>query len=142
MGIAKQLKLLNLDKTTCPDEVPGCVLKETANQIAPLITISSNNHTPQENCYLTDPKHLSHKSLRKEKSPIPKIILKFHHGIQYGLMFDHVRHERLLSKLEYYGIHRQTRNWIASLLHNHTQTVSVNGALSDEASVTSDVPQG
>ncbi len=57
-------------------------------------------------------------------------------------MFDHIPHECLLSKLDYYSIHGQTRNWIASFLHNHTQNVSVNGVLSDEASVTSGVPQG
>ncbi len=55
---------------------------------------------------------------------------------------DLILHERLPSKLEYYGIHGQTRNWIALFLHNLTQTNSVDGAFSDEAWVTSDVPQG
>ncbi len=56
--------------------------------------------------------------------------------------FGRVPHERLLSKLEYYRIHGQTRNWIASFLHDRTQKVSVNGAFSDEASVKSGVPPG
>ena len=37
-GIIKQLKKLNQNKATGPDELPARVLKETAEQIAPIIT--------------------------------------------------------------------------------------------------------
>ena len=37
-GIIKQLKNLNKNKATGPDELPARVLKETAEQIAPIIT--------------------------------------------------------------------------------------------------------
>ena len=37
-GIIKQLKNLNQNKATGPDELPARVLKETAEQIAPIIT--------------------------------------------------------------------------------------------------------
>ncbi len=60
--------------------------------------------------------------------------------LDFSKAFDHVPHESLLSKLKYYGIHGQTRNWIAYFLHNKTQNVSVNGALSNEEFVTSDIP--
>jgi len=51
-------------------------------------------------------------------------------------------HQRLLSKLEFYGIYGPTRSWIGGFLANRTQRVSVNGVLSDLASVSSGVPQG
>ena len=37
-GIIKQLTNLNQNKATGPDELPARVLKETAEQIAPIIT--------------------------------------------------------------------------------------------------------
>ena len=37
-GIIKQLKNLNKNKGTGPDELPARVLNETAEQIAPIIT--------------------------------------------------------------------------------------------------------
>ena len=37
-GVIKQLKNLNQNKGTGPDELPARVLKETAEQIAPIIT--------------------------------------------------------------------------------------------------------
>ena len=37
-GVVKQLKNLNQNKATGPDELPARVLKETAAEIAPIIT--------------------------------------------------------------------------------------------------------
>ena len=37
-GVLKQLKNLNQNKATSPDELPAKVLKETAADIAPIIT--------------------------------------------------------------------------------------------------------
>ena len=37
-GVVRQLKNLNQNKATVPDELPARVLKETAAEIAPIIT--------------------------------------------------------------------------------------------------------
>jgi hypothetical protein len=51
--------------------------------------------------------------------------------------FDKVPHQRLLYKLEFYGIKNETLNWISAFLSNHTQTVVLDGESSDIAPVTS-----
>ena len=70
------------------------------------------------------------------KSQIDAILLDFTKA------FDKVPHKRLLSKLGFYGITGNTKNWIKSFLSHQKQRVSVNGALSDNTCVTSGVPQG
>ena len=45
-------------------------------------------------------------------------------------------------KLNYYGVRGQTLSWIESFLRDRKQHVLVEGAKSDEAEVTSGVPQG
>ncbi|KAK2170960.1 hypothetical protein NP493_1120g01059 [Ridgeia piscesae] len=70
------------------------------------------------------------------KSQIDAILLDF------AKAFDKVPHKRLLSKLAFYGITGNTKNWIKSFLSHRKQRVSVNGALSDNTCVTSGVPQG
>ena len=47
-GIIKQLKNLNQNKATGPDELPARVLKETTEQIAPSSHTSSNSHNITE----------------------------------------------------------------------------------------------
>ena len=69
------------------------------------------------------------------KTQIDEVLLDF------ARTFDKVPHLRLLSKLTY-GITGNTKNWIKSFLSSRKQGVSVNGALSDIADVTSGVPQG
>ena len=54
--------------------------------------------------------------------------------------FDSVPHERLLVKLDFYGIRGQMHRWIKAFLSNRTQNVSVSGILSSP--VVSGVPQG
>ena len=71
-----------------------------------------------------------------DKTQIDAILLDF------AKAFDKVPHKRLLSKLAFYGIIGNTKNWIKSFLSNKKQRVSVNGTLSDNACVTSGVPQG
>ena len=70
------------------------------------------------------------------KSQIDAILLDF------AKAFDKVPHKRLLSKLAFYGITGNTKNWIKSFLSHRKQRVSVNGALLDNTCVTSGVPQG
>ena len=56
--------------------------------------------------------------------------------------FDKVAHEKLLLKLNQYGIRGDTLNWIKDFLDNWKQTNVINGINSDEVPVSSGVPQG
>ena len=51
-------------------------------------------------------------------------------------------HQRLLLKLEYYGIASNTLQWICSFLDNRKQRVVVEGVSSNVMPVSSGVPQG
>ena len=62
--------------------------------------------------------------------------------LDFSKAFDTVPHDRLLSKLEHYGIDKQINTWISEFLHNRTQSVLVNGETSNPVSVDSGVPQG
>ena len=53
---------------------------------------------------------------------------------------DVVPHQRLLHKLDHYGIRGTTLNWIQNFLTNRTQNVVVDGSSSESARVRSDVP--
>ena len=56
--------------------------------------------------------------------------------------FDKVPHERLLHKIQQYGITGNILGWIKSFLANRTQQVCINNTLSEKAPVTSGIPQG
>ena len=63
--------------------------------------------------------------------------------LDFAKAFDSVLHERLLVKLDFYGIRGQMHRWIKPSLSNRTQNVSVNGILSSPLRpVVSGVPQG
>ena len=62
--------------------------------------------------------------------------------LDFSKAFDTVPHRRLLGKLEAYGIHGNTLNWIKGFLFDRTQEVVVNGAKSASAPVISGIPQG
>lgn len=51
--------------------------------------------------------------------------------LDFSKAFDSVPHERLLVKLDFYGIRGKMLNWIRAFLTNRKQKVSVNGVLSD-----------
>ena len=56
--------------------------------------------------------------------------------------FDTVEHDILLSKLEHYGIRGISNEWFKSYLFDRKQFVSINGHVSNQASVKYGVPQG
>ena len=62
--------------------------------------------------------------------------------MDFSKAFDKVSHNRLIYKLDRYGIRGNTQNWIKSFLQDRTQSVVVNGTRSEEVAVTSGVPQG
>ena len=62
--------------------------------------------------------------------------------LDFSKAFDKVAHEKLLSKLHFYGIRGNILNWIKDFLDNRTQSVILNGTNSDNIAVSSGVPQG
>ena len=56
--------------------------------------------------------------------------------------FDSVPHRRLMQKVEAHGVKGKVYLWIQDFLSNRTQQVTVNGTTSEEADVTSGIPQG
>ena len=62
--------------------------------------------------------------------------------LDFEKAFDKVPHERLICQLNKFGIKGHTLMWIQDYLHNRTQQVRVNGAMSSSVKVLSGVPQG
>ena len=64
--------------------------------------------------------------------------------MDFSKAFDKVGHQRLIKKLDYYGVRSKTRDWIQAFLANRTQQVIVRGKYrySDIAQAQSGVPQG
>ena len=74
--------------------------------------------------------------LLDEREPVDALYLDF------AKAFDRVPHERLLSKVKSLGIEGNLLQWISDFLVGRRQRVSINGTVSDWASVRSGVPQG
>ena len=62
--------------------------------------------------------------------------------LDFAKAFDKVPFQRLLLKLNFYGIRDNTLQWISSFLHGRTQQVLVEGSTSEKLDVLSGVPQG
>ena len=56
--------------------------------------------------------------------------------------FDTVDHQILLAKLNHYGIHGVSNDWVKSYLSNHNQYVSINGFDSGLTTINCGVPKG
>ena len=61
--------------------------------------------------------------------------------LYFSKAFDKVPHERLLYKMEYYGIRGHMNSWIRDFLENRQQQVVLEGAISTSVPVQSGVPQ-
>ena len=70
------------------------------------------------------------------REPIEAILLDF------SKAFDKVPHQRLLEKLQHYGIQGHLNDWVADFLRDRQQEVVLEGAYSSPTQVTSGVPQG
>ena len=62
--------------------------------------------------------------------------------MDFSKAFDKVAHNRLLYKIDKYGIQGKTAAWIKDFLSGKTQRVALEGQFSGEVPVTSGVPQG
>ena len=62
--------------------------------------------------------------------------------MDFAKAFDKVPHRHLIYKLKYYGVTGHTLNWITDFLTDRTQTVVLEGEMSNKVPVTSGVPQG
>ena len=56
--------------------------------------------------------------------------------------FDTISHNKLISKLELYGVRDKEVDWFKSYLFNRQTRVYQNGSLSEEKPVSTGVPQG
>ena len=62
--------------------------------------------------------------------------------LDFQKAFDKVPQQRLLYKINYYGITGETHQWITDLLNNRTQQVLLESTTSKTVPVQSGVPQG
>ena len=62
--------------------------------------------------------------------------------LDFAKAFDTVLHDRLLQKLEAYGIRGNLHKWLSSFLKDKQINVVVEGEHSESAYVESGVPQG
>ena len=106
----------------------------------------------EQHAILTDVQH----GFRARRSTVTQLILAIHdmaktiqdnksiHAVvlEFSKAFDKVPHKRLITKLQYYGIHGSLLCWFESFLTNRSQTVVREGKHSYPTQVTSGVPQG
>ena len=61
--------------------------------------------------------------------------------LDFSKAFDKVAHEKLISKLHFYGIWGKTLSWVKDILDSCSLAVVLNGVKSDKIAVSSGVPQ-
>ena len=106
-------------------------------QINSIINSRQYGFRPQHSCEhaLLDAKNTILGALHRKQ--IALLLL-----IDFSKAFDMVDHTILLGKLSKYGIRGPALQWISSYLHDRTQYVSVNGAISSTMHLKYGVPQG
>ena len=57
--------------------------------------------------------------------------------LDFSKAFDKVAHEKLISKLHFYGIRGKTLSWVKDFLDSCSQAVVLNGVKSDKIAVSS-----
>jgi hypothetical protein len=62
--------------------------------------------------------------------------------LDFSKAFDTVPHDKLLHKLEQYGIKGNIHSWLTNFLSTRTMRTIMEGKSSKETSVDSEVPQG
>ena len=62
--------------------------------------------------------------------------------LDFSKAFDTVPHQRLLLKMEHYGIRGRVLHWVRAWLTDRNQRVCLGGDMSDMTAVRSGVPQG
>ena len=125
-----------------------------------MITRAQQQRTPQilssiiQSSLLAEWKNT--KELMKGRSSLSQLLTLFHDWAQnrntglptdvvlldVSTAFDSVPHERVLLKLQAYGIRDPLLSWVRSFLTNCHQRVALRGTYSSRTSVLSGVPQG
>ena len=62
--------------------------------------------------------------------------------LDFSKAFVKVAHEKLISKLHFYGIRGKILSWVKDFLDSRSQAVVLNGVKSDKIAVSSGAPQG
>ena len=62
--------------------------------------------------------------------------------LNFSKAFDTVPHDRLLHKIDQYGIRGPLHTWLTSFLTERKMRVALEGKYSDEATIDSGVPHG
>jgi hypothetical protein len=139
------------DKTLCKNYRPVSLTSVTCKMLEHIIASHVMRHL-DENEILNKEQHgfrRGHSCESQLINTIEEIARNVDQGSQTDIIildfekaFDTVAHNRLLQKLEYYGIRGNLHGWIKDWLIGRTQSVVLDGARSKEESVTSGVPQG
>ena len=122
-----------------------CILMEH------IVTSIIMQHATENN--ILYPFQYGFRSGRSCETQLTGFISDLHNNLQQGKQtdvivldmakaFDKVGHQRLIRKLEFYGVCGLTSQWIHSFLSNRTQAVVLDGSSSYTADVISGVPQG
>ena len=204
-GVRKLLANINHHSACGPDNLPAYLLKEAANELAPVLSLLFNatlnqvkiplewkeanvvpifkkgdkhraeNYRPISltSIVCKTAEHIIHSQIirhldshnllterqfgfRKRRSCESQLLLTVHDlatGLRdkqqkdailldFSKAFDRVPHERLLLKLNFYGVRGQLLSWIRDFLQGRTQQVLLEGQKSNTTNVTSGVPQG